>query len=269
MTASMTDNPSSLAERQSAFMQAILDETSPLPDGWGNSQAAGLAVYRGNYRSALIDALTNTFERTARYVGESAFRQASVHHALSNPPSGWTIDEAGAGFDTTCAQLFADNPEVAEIAWLEWAMLQVSTSHDSNALGPADFGVASAEFGDEDWMGLQVVIQPRAATRLVASNLTGLWNALEDEGQDMPQPLLDAPQGCIGWREEERPTFILTEPDNANAFAAMQSGASYGDVIGILAGEDADGDAIQNAAMRAGSFLGEWLQEGLVVGLAT
>ena len=48
---------SDLAERQSAFLRSILDEDAPLPSGWGNSQAAGMAVYRGNYRSALMGAL--------------------------------------------------------------------------------------------------------------------------------------------------------------------------------------------------------------------
>lgn len=257
----------SLAERQAAFMRAILDDSAPLPSGWGNSQAAGMAVYRGNYRSALMDALANTFERTARYVGEAAYKQASAHHAITHPPAGWTIDEAGAGFDTTCAELFGDNPEVAELAWLEWAMLDVSTAAETPPLDPAGFGAVTAEFGDEDWMGLRVEFQPRATAKQVEHNLTALWNALEEEGQDRPDSSLPKPQGCLVWREGERPTFMLVDPDNAHAFAAMQGGARYGEVIELLAGEEPGEEAVQDAAMRAGSFLGHWLQEGLVTGL--
>ncbi|WP_298469536.1 DNA-binding domain-containing protein [uncultured Erythrobacter sp.] len=256
-----------LAERQATFMRAILDEGAPLPSGWGNSQAAGMAVYRGNYRSALMDALANTFERTARYVGEGAFKQASAHHAITHPPSGWTIDEAGKGFETTCAELFGDNPEVAEIAWLEWAMLEVSTGAETSPLDPAGFGAATAEFGDEDWMQLKIELQPRAGARLVENNLTALWNALEEDGQDRPDPRLPEPQGCLVWREGERPTFMLVEPDNARAFSAMQDDAGYGEIIELLAGDEPSEESVQDAAMRAGSYLGHWLQEGLITGL--
>lgn len=261
------DENTTLAETQAAFMRAILDDALPLPQGWGNSQAAGMAVYRGNYRSALMDALADTFERTRAYVGAQAFGQASAHHAIANPPAGWTIDEAGADFDTTCAELFGDNPEVAEIAWLEWAMLELATAPDSEPLDPAGFGAATARFGDEDWMGLRVEFQPRAVSRIVQHDLTALWTALTDEDDARPDPSLPEPQGCLVWREDERPTFILVETGNAQAFAAMQDGASYGEVIALLAGDAPDDEAVQNAAMRAGGYLGRWLQEGIVTGL--
>ncbi|MEM9502041.1 MAG: DNA-binding domain-containing protein [Pseudomonadota bacterium] len=258
-----------LAERQAAFMRAILDDSEPLPKGWGNSQAAGMAVYRGNYRGALMDALASTFERTQIYVGEDAFKQAGAHHAISHPPSGWTIDDAGAGFDVTCTELFGNNPEVAELAWLEWAMLQLATAPDSEPLDPAGFGALTVEFGDEDWMELRVEFQPKATSRIITCNLTAIWNALEEGGQDRPDPQLAEPQGCLVWREGERPTFILVEADNAHAFAAMQDGASYGEIIALLAGDEPDAEQVQGAAMRAGACLGRWLQEGLVTGLKT
>ncbi|MEO0643971.1 MAG: hypothetical protein AAFY47_11240, partial [Pseudomonadota bacterium] len=75
------------------------------------------------------------------------------------------------------------------------------------------------------------------------------------------------PQGCLVWREGERPTFLMVEPDNARAFTAMQSGACYGDLIELIAGKDPDEAAIQSAAGRAGAILGQWLSEGLVIAL--
>lgn len=258
----------SLAERQAAFMRAVLDDGAPLPEGWGNSQAAGMAVYRGNYRSALMGALESTFERTRRYVGEGAFAQAAIHHAIRNPPSGWTIDETGVGFDATCGELFGENPEVAELAWLEWAMLELATAPDGQALSPEEFAAASAEFGDEEWMALLLEFQPRAISRVVTSNLTGLWQALDADGLERPSPYLECPQGCLVWREGERPTFIVVEAENAEAFAAMQDGASYGELIGLLAGDEPSAEDVQGAAMRAGGYLGRWLQEGIVVRIA-
>lgn len=259
----------SLAQRQQAFLAAILDERAPLPEGWGNSQAAGMAVYRGNYRSALMGALGETYERTALYLGEGPFQQASINHAIKNPPSGWTIDEAGARFDETCAEHFAQNREVAELAWLEWSMLELATAPDTQPLTPEAFGAVAAEFGDEDWGNLRLAFQPRARARLVHYDLTALWKALGQEGAEQPDIHLGAPQTCLVWREGERPTFILVEADHAAAFTGMQAGANYGEVIALLIGGDAEPmpEQIQNAAMRAGAMLGKWLQEGIVVGI--
>ena len=257
-----------LADRQAAFLRSVLDEDAPLPEGWGNSQTAGMSVYRGNYRSALVGALENTFERTARYVGEGPFKKVAAHHAIAHPPSGWTIEEAGSGFDATCAQLFANNPEVAELAWLEWAMLQVSNAPETQPFGASEFAPATAEFGDEDWMGLQIEFQPRASSREVRANLSALWIALEEDASaDRPDPLLETAKGCIVSREGELPTFQIVTTGSARAFDAMQSGASYGEAIMLLAGDDPDAEAIQQAAVQAGAMLGEWLNEGLIVGV--
>ncbi len=254
-----------LAERQAAFMRAVLDDNAPLPEGWGNSQSAGMSVYRGNYRSALIGALEGTFERTARYVGEDAFKKAAVHHAIAHPPTGWTIDEAGAGFDRTCAELFGDNSEVAELAWLEWAMLEVSTMPDQAPLSAAAFNQASAGFDDEIWMRLALIFQPRMTAREVHSDLTSLWKALADEGNAVPDPAMSEPRACVVWRDGELPIFMLNDLAQVEALELMQNGAGYGDLIGALAGEDPDAQAIQKAAMQAGAMLGNWLSEGMIL----
>ena len=260
---------SDLAKRQQAFLAAILDDAAPMPQAWGNSQAAGMDVYRGNYRSALMDVLADTFERTRRYVGQQPFRQVSMHHIITHPPAGWTIDEAGEGFAQTCAELFRDNPEAGELAWLEWALRLLATAPDSAPLTAQDFAAASADFGDEEWSNLRLGFAPRATARLVGHDLEALWRALGEEGGEMPQVVLPAPQCCLVWREGERPTFKLVEADHDAAFAAMAGGASYAEVIALLIGEDPEpsAEAIQQAAMRAGAMLGVWLNEGLVTAL--
>lgn len=262
-----------LATRQDAFLRSILDEGAALPEGWGNSQSAGMAVYRGNYRSALMDALAESYERTALFLGPKAFAQSSINQAIAHPPSGWTVDEAGEGFDETCAALFPDSPQVAELAWLEWTMLQLATAPDSVPISAQDFASVSEQFGDEDWGELRLGFQPRAKARLVDHNLEALWLALgkraSGEGGDLPETRLETPLTCIASRDGERPTFTLVEAYHAPAFIAMQEGASYGELIMVLLGDNENpqtGD-IQHAAMRAGATLGEWLNAGLITAI--
>lgn len=256
-----------LADQQAAFMRTILDEDAPLPQGWGNAHALGLSVYRGNYRTALMGALESSFERTARYIGKDAFRQAGINHLIANPPTHWTIDAAGEGFAQTCAGLFPSNREVAELAWLEWTMLELASAPDTACFTAADFAQASAGFGDAEWMELALTFQPRAAVQMVTHDLAALWKSLDEESDDRDLRGYDTAQGCLVWREGERPTFLMVSAENACAFAALQEGARYGDLIGLLAGEAPGEAAIQTAAQSAGAMLGQWLNEGLVIGM--
>ncbi|MEL6541606.1 MAG: DNA-binding domain-containing protein [Pseudomonadota bacterium] len=264
----MSPSKSTLADKQAEFMRALLDQDAPLPEGWGNSHALGLSVYRGNYRNALMAALEETFERTGRYLGEEPFRTARINHAIANPPSHWTIDAVGAGFDDTCAKLFPNNAEVEELAWLEWAMLDLVGAPDETPVTPQDFAAASAGFGDAEWLGLGLTFQSRATSRLVTHDLTALWKSLSDPEAVRDLRGYEAEQGCLVWREGERPTFLMVEADSARAFDAVQKGARYGDLIELLAGQDADEAAIGDAAQRAGAMLGLWLQEGIVTGFS-
>ena len=258
-----------LAEMQAAFMAQVLDDEVQAPTDWGERHARGMGVYRNNYRSSLVEALLETYERTARWVGEDAFRRAAAHHLIANPPSSWTIDAAGHGFDRTCAELFEHDPEVEELAWLEWAMFDMFSAPDNVPLDAASFAQATSGFTEFDWGAMRLTVQPGSVARELNHDLSAVWNTSESKGHARPAITLDRTAGCLVWREGERPTFTLVEADHAAAFAAIQSGASYGELIGMLIGDDPDpsGEAIRNAAMRAGAMLGRWLNEGLVAAL--
>lgn len=257
-----------LAQRQAAFMAQVLDEGAPHPAGWGARQAAGMEVYRGNYRAALIEALRDTYEKTERWVGEEAFRAAAAHHVILHPPSSWTLDAAGAGFAETCADLFANDPEVAELAWLEWTMLKAFTALDCNPVDAAGFAEATAGFDEEQWAALKLEFAPGASTREVAHDLPAIWRALAQDALDYPDRLLAEPHALLVWREGERATFILREVEEGRAFTAMLAGMTFGELCQALPGGDPSIEAAEAAAMRAGAMLGRWLNDGLIAGLA-
>lgn len=256
-----------LAERQAAFMAQVLDEDAPLPIGWGERHAAGMQVYRGNYRSSLVEALRDTYEKTSRWVGEDAFSRAAAHHVITHPPRSWTLDNAGADFDETCAQLFRNDPEVAELAWLEWAMMQVFTALNVDPLEAAGFAAATAGFADEDWANLRIRFLPGACAKEVRHDLRKLWNALGQDEFERVDARLGTVQSVIVWREGERSTFMMGSAEEARAFCALQDGMTYAEVCMILAGEDPTQDEAQEAAMRAGALLGRWLNEGIIAAL--
>ena len=254
-----------LAAMQTAFLAQIRDESLPLPAGWNDRAAAGMAIYRNNYRTALVDALRETYARTARWVGADAFRQAAAHHLILHPPGSWTLDAAGLGFDQTLADVFVQDPEVSELAWAEWAMLQVFGARDAVPLDAAGFAAATAGYGEAEWDGLRLQLMPRLATRLITQDLPAIWQQLEAADADfvpVDAPLA-APLACHVYREGEQPVFVTAPAHEYAALSATLDGASFGAVCELLA-EQLGSEA---AAQEAGAMLGRWLHQGLIEGL--
>jgi len=253
-----------LLERQRAFLDAIVDEDAALPDGWGERERAGLEIYRNNYRVALVEAIRSTFERTERLVGEDSFRQAAAHHCIAHPPYSWTLDLAGAGFAETCTELFADDPDVGQLAALEWAMGQVFTAADAEPLTIENFAGQTAGFAEEHWSALRFEFMPGLTILETSYDLVQLWSVLDGEGAPAEPILLETPCAVVVWREEERPVFVLRAKWEGEALLAMQRGAPFGEacasVVAAL-GED-------NGAAEAGAMLARWLADGMVFAIA-
>lgn len=256
----------SLARQQSEFMAHVLDEDRALPAGWSERHAAGLDIYRNNYRSSLVEALRSTYERTAAYVGEDAFQRAAAHHLISNPPRSWTLDAAGDGFPETARELFKGDPEVAQLAWLEWAMHEAFVAADAAPLDAAGFADATAAFAQDDWDNMRLSFLPGTRTMPVTHDIPALWRAIDPDGEAPAEAnRLDAPMHLLVWREGTKPVFQLIDDVEGEALYALQTGADYGDACALLVdrlGED-------TAIVQAGTMLGRWLHNGVVGGIAT
>lgn len=254
---------STLERQQGAFMAQILDDEAALPDGWNDRHAAGMAVYRNNYRTALVEALRSTFEQTERWAGEDSFKRAAAHHLISHPPSSWTLDVAGERFDETCAELFANNPEVSELAWLEWAMHRAFVAADTPALTREQFAEQSARFGEEDWVNLRFTLIPSLQFRSIRQDSAGLWRALKDDESPREQLALAAPAGLAVWREDLTPVFQSLDPSELVCLDLVAQGGSYGDCCGTLVERLGEEEALP----FAGAMLGRWLVNGWIAEL--
>lgn len=254
-----------LARLQDAFLACLHDDDAPLPPGLDATRAAGMAVYRNGYRARLIDVLSDSFPRTARLVGEGAFHQAAAHHLIAHPPSAWTIDRAGEGFADTCAELFANDPDVAELAWLEWAMQCAFTAADEAPLTHAGFATATETFDAGDWE--RFVLLPIAGTALrpVTHDLPRLWRSLADDADQPVVERLDQPQWLLIWREGEEAVFAPLPDHEGEAFNAALHGATFGDICARLA----ERLASDQAAAAAGAALNHWLELGVIASVST
>lgn len=249
-----------LLRAQEDFLACLHDDNAPLPSGWDARCAAGMAVYRNAYRTRLIDVLRVTFERTAKLVGDDAFNQAAAHHLITHPPKRWTIDLAGEGFAETCAELFTNDPDVGEVAWLEWEMHRAFTAADGTPMEATDFVAATADFDAGQWEELRLELIPGTAMRPVMYDLVKLWDSLADPLMAPVLELLPETKWVLLRREWEEPVFSLVSEEEGRALADLQRGAPFGSICaGILNnGENVD------AASKAGAMLLNWLRLGLL-----
>ncbi len=254
-----------LAQLQDAFLACLHDDDAPLPSGLDATHAAGMAVYRNGYRARLLDVLGESYARTARLVGTEAFHQAAAHHLIAHPPSSWTIDRVGAGFAETCAELFAHDPDVAELAWLEWAMQCAFTAADDMPVTHAGFAAATAAFDAADWEGFVPVPIAGTALRPVTHDLPRLWRSLSGDADQPVVERLDSRPWLLVWREGEETVFALLPDHEGEALNAALHGATFGDICAGLA----ERLPPEEAAAAAGAILNHWLELGLIGSIRT
>jgi hypothetical protein len=245
-----------LLEAQCAFLAEIT-----APDDDARDPALGMTIYREGYRSRLMGALEVSFERTRRWVGEQAFGAAAAHYVLSSPPHSWTLDRFGDRFPECLATLFVEDPEVAELAWLEWHRQQAFAAPDLPRLDPA--GLASAGLSAPDWERLTFTVAAGFAARTVAFDCQALWGLAETQPGGAGPSVAAKAGHLIVWRDDLRPHHRLLGPDEYTVLAQLAAGVPFGIAAVAPAGVDelAHGQAV-------GRWLAQWLQGGLFAGWA-
>lgn len=250
---------------QRQFLQSVSQPGDADDSGWPAPLHAGLQVYRNAYRARLMGCLQSSFPKSRAWAGDASFDAAASHHCIRRPPSSWTLDALGAAFDDTLAELFPDNPELAELGWLEWQMATLFTAADGARLDAASFADATAGFAEADWGALRLVIAPELVSRIVAYDVPALWSALSaDTAQALIAPApLAAPATLAVWRVGLEPCFRLLAKDEAAALAQAADGASFDQICTLHA--DSTGGA--DTARLCGQWLGGWITGGLVAAI--
>ena len=237
-------------QRDFAAELSVSDDTA-LPS------SLGMEIYRNAYRARLLTALEVSYERTRRWVGEEAFAAAACHYVISHPPHDWTLDRFGAQFPTVLASLFANDGEVAELAWLEWHLQQAFVAPDLGELSGAQ--LAHASLSDNDWEQLCLTMAAGYAALEVVHDCTGLWQALRND--DLAGFTLEPtePGVLVVWRQGLTPRFRVLGPQEFAALKGLAQGEPFGHVA-TMVGEE--------GSAQLGGWFAQWLGEGLFAGFA-
>ncbi len=233
----------------------FVDRLATPPGGDG---ARRMRVYHHAYRARLTGVLREVFEKTWAYLGDEAFNGAVEHYVEAQPSTSRSLDDYGAAFADTLAALLPREPDVAELAWLDWAMRRVFDGPDATPIDPA----ALAALGGDQWDGARFSLCPTLTIRAVTTNVGALWAGLDAGSPLMPAPL-EGPMAVRVWRKGLQPHFRSIDPVEAAALEQLIQGATFAALC-----EDITRSGDPEPVERAAALLTVWLQDELIVGIA-
>lgn len=245
-----------LAELQHDF-RAFLTDASPDASGrLGGSGQAGLAVYQNNYRSQLVACLESSYPQLRVWIGAEAFLSAAVTHIDDHPPHGWTLDAYGAGFCATLAQVFPNNPDIHEFAWIENALSEAFVAADAAPL-------SLAQLDGIDWDNATLQLTPSLQTHVATTNAESIWSALWESHEPPQGEMLAEARGTLIWRRGFTPYLKQIDQLELEALRFLLIDPSFAALCAMLAARLGE----QAGIARAGELLAGWLGSELITGI--
>jgi hypothetical protein len=221
-------------------------------------QRGGLAIYQNNYRAQLVGCLQSSYPLLSAWMGPELFREAAITHIDNRPPHAWTLDAYGADFEETLRALLPHNPDIHELAWIEWSLSESFVAADADA-------VSSRQLAGVDWDHARLHLAPSLRLRAASTHAEALWSALQQGDEAPASQMLGEAGGLITWRRDF--TCRLKQID-AIEYAALLSlrdedrFATLCDALVEHLGEEA-------GVSRAGALLADWIGSGIVTGITS
>jgi uncharacterized protein (UPF0276 family) len=228
---------------------ALVDSDRPEQER-GLSGERGLAIYHNAYRARLSGVLADAHPRVQRYMGEEVFDRHARAFAVQHPPQGGNLNHYGGALADFFASLFPDNPELHELARLDWDLRRCFDGPDVTVLSMA----AVQSDSQARWMHVTPALHPSLVLRPITTNVVALWHAL-DTNEEVPPPEHGlAPRMLAVWRQGLAPSFRTLEPAEAELLQALQAPLTH--LAGLI--ERYSGTALLPDPAALAAHLQQW-----------
>jgi Putative DNA-binding domain len=223
----------------------------------GTDAEARMAVYFNAFRSRLVEALQETYEKTWAYLGDQYFAEACERTIENRPPSSWTLRDYGAHLIDDLETHWREAPEVAELARLDWAIRHCFDGPDAQPLKPQDL----AGLAGDRWVDMRIAFHPTLACLPVRWNVAAIWSAIDADHPPPAAARLGEPATVRLWRRGLQPHYRTIDPIEAQGLALLRGGGRFGELCELATGTFGAGDG----TLKAGGLLRAWLDDGLII----
>lgn len=245
-----------LADMQRDFCHWLSSSSSDKPLLRDVTSPHGLVTYQNNYRTQLVNGLKVSYPQLLAWIGEEAFLQAAVHHVDRHPSSSWTLDVYGADFGDSLRAMYPHNPDLHELAWIEWALSEAFVATDAGTVAPEQLvGV--------DWDTARLLLSPSLRQRTLATNAMAIWSALVDGTPPPEAEMLDTLACIVVWRREFTSRLMQVDATEHAALLALHNDNHFSALCDGLVAHLGEEQGIN----RAGGLLAGWMAAGIVTGI--
>jgi hypothetical protein len=239
-------------------MRSWLQAGSPTPPRPFNQRSApGLKVYRNNYQAQLITCLELSFPHTRAWLGDDAFFAACAEHVTLVAANSWTIDDYAADFPDRLKQSWPDDPEVYELAWLEFALAQAFISPDATAL-------TAENLEGVDWDAATLQLWPSLRLQPALTNAGAIWSALAEGNTPPAVEQLPPGSAYLVWRNGFSARFRTVDEAERHALELIGQGRDFAELCALMIEQHGQDAGVGLVA----EWLGRWIADGLICGIA-
>jgi hypothetical protein len=254
---------SELTRLQAAFHDHLLDLPSSIArevvDGGRIGVDHRLHIYHNAYRVRLLENLRDVYEKTWAYLGDARFETSALAFIEDIPPRHRNLRWHGAAFSRWLANRFPQDPDIAELALIDWQLRKAFDGPDATPVQADELAGLSAD----DWDGVGFEFAPTLFITPVRVNSVSIWHALDQERVPPVAESLHAPTWLMIWRKGWQPHFRTIQAAEHAALVQLQGGASFADVCAGLGRQFSE----QEAATQVAGYLHAWLRDELIVEL--
>jgi hypothetical protein len=214
-----------------------------------------LDIYADMYFYRLRDALAEDFITVCAVVGEDNFHNLITDYLIAHPPSHFSLRYAGRRLPPFLLQhpLSRHWPYLADLAQLEWAILDAFDAPDTAVLQPA----ALAAVPRQSWPALRFQFTPSLRVLQLDWPADEVWKQV----QRQETPVVPARESVSlrVWRQDLRVYHRRIDAAERVALAAAQRAAAFAEVCEETTRHDIGADGVS-------ALLQTWLDDGLLSG---
>ncbi len=249
---------------QQDWVTNVLQDTLPdqapslvsLAQSGSDTAHARLSIYHRAYRLRLCEVLRDSFAKTSAYMGE-LFDQHASEFAVAQPPALRNLGRYGASLPAFLQQTYPDNPELAELAQLDWDLRSRFDGADAPASGLD--ALQPNDEGNLPCLTMSSPLHPSVVLRNSQSNAVKLWRAIDDDTEVPEVQLDDSGAGLVVWRWDLQPHFMRLDTAQYRFMQALAEGSSIQDAAQSFA----DTEVLPTPEVL-GAWLQSWMSQGLL-----
>jgi hypothetical protein len=257
---------SSLQTIQQQVLQAVLAERAAklrtVCDDDIASAEQRLSVYHHGYRVRLRDALKNEFTGLQCMAGRPyhALLDAYIKtHTSEHYNIRWYGADLASFLEETLP--WRDKPQLAEMAYVDWAISTAFDAEDEPSKGVADLSTVPPDA----WASLRLMLQKHLRVLTVTHNVDAFRRAA-DSGTERPRlRRFGHARRILVWRKETTVHYRTLDRDEWQVLSAALDGETFASLCERLAVHHDESAAMSRMVL----LLQRWLEAGLIQGWTT